>query len=617
MIILGICLTYQSSACLMINGKVISAVSEERFSRIKDDERYPKQAIDYILKSNNIKVSEIDYVAMLGYHWTPYYLLVNRFSKFSHLDRKEEENLYWYPKLIQGKKKISQLKIFKKKINFNQFPGKDFWKKIIKKYEYENDDTKNKDLIKEGIKIRCKLVKKHLGIPEEKIKFVEHSLGHIYFAYYTSDLKNKKSLNVSIDAYADGINYAVWLFENKKGKLKKTNILRSNKSIIARLYRYTTLILNLKPDQHEYKVMGMAPYAKEKYTTELVKKLKKIQDIKGIDFKWLKKPKDTYFFFKDFFDDYRFDTVAGALQSYTEQLLVNLFQNLIKKYPVNQINYAGGVAMNVKANMLLSNLSKKTKLHVPFAPDDTSQSIGGALALHAKLIDEKKTNFKISKLNTPYLGKNIEDKDINNFLLKVKKNKKYKIYYKNINIVASKLLSKNFILARCAGKAEFGARALGNRSILANPSNLDLKKIINDKIKNRDFWMPFAATVLKIKKDKYFKSNPSINNLKYMTNCLNTKSEGARLLKAAVHPADLTCRAQLLDKSENKSYYNLINAFGKITGNYALLNTSLNFHGFPLANNISDCFNIVKKSDLDGLILENHLIIKKELSVKF
>lgn len=615
MIILGICLSYQSSACLMINGKVVNASSEERFSGVKDEERYPKKAIDYILKINKVKPHEIDYVSILGYHWTPYYFLAKRFSKFTHVDRKNEERLYWYPRLIEKKKNISLINIFKKKLDFNQFPGKDFWKKEIKFYKNQNDDTKNTDLVKNGQRIRCDLVKKHLNISSDKIKFIDHSMGHVCFAHYTNNINDKKTLNVSIDAYADGINYAAWVFERKKNFLKKIKIIRSNKSIIARLYRYTTLILNLKPDQHEYKVMGMAPYAKAKYTLGLIEKLKKIQTVRGIDFKWLKKPKDTYFFFKNFFEDYRFDTIAGALQSYTEYLLINLFKNLIKKLKVKQINYAGGVAMNVKANMKLSYLKKSVKIHVPFAPDDTSQSIGGAFALHSDLLEKKKTSIQISKLTTPYLGRDIENKEILDLIFKVKKNKKFKVFKKNIINIAAKLLSKNYILARCAGKAEYGARALGNRSILANPSNLDLKNIINNKIKSRDFWMPFAATVLKEKKKYYFVTNPSSDSLKYMTNCLKIKNKFADHLKAAIHPADNTCRVQLLAKKDNESYYKLIKTFGKLTGKYALLNTSLNFHGFPLANSITDAFNIVKKSDLDGLILDNFLIVKR--GIKF
>ncbi len=615
MIILGICLSFQSSACLMVDGEIKHAISEERFSRIKNDESYPFKSINYILKQNNIQPKDINYVSIINHHWTPYYLLVNRFSKFTHLDRKQEEKLYWYPKLIEKNKKNSALKIFKHKINFKQFPGEKFWKKRIKDYQLESDDTKNLKLIKVGKRIRCELVNEHLGIKEDRIKFIDHSFGHICFSYFTRIKNEKRTLNISIDAYGDGVNYTAWLFEKHKNIIKKKNIIRSNTSIIARLYRYTTLILNLKPDEHEYKVMGLAPYSKLKYTSDLIEKLKKIQDIKGINFKWIKKPKDTYFFFKTFFEDYRFDTIAGALQTYTEYLLVKLFKNLINKFKVKQINYAGGVSMNVKANMLLTDVHKSLSLHVPFAPDDTSQSIGGALALHSQLIDEKKTKINISSIPSPYLGVGIEKKEIESFIKKIKKNKKYRIYNKKINYYASKFLSKNYILARCVGRAEFGARALGNRSILSNPENLNLKQIINDKIKSRDFWMPFAATVLKEKSALYFQKNASTENLSYMTNCIKTTTKGAVLLKAAIHPADFTCRAQLLEKNNNTLYHDLIKTFGKITGNYALLNTSLNFHGSPLANTISDSFKIVDKSDLDGLLLDGYLIVKRDIKI--
>ena len=171
----------------------------------------------------------------------------------------------------------------------------------------------------------------------------------------------------------------------------------------------------------------------------------------------------------------------------------------------------------------------------------------------------------------------------------------------------------NYILGRCVGKAEFGARALGNRSILANPCNLELKQIINDKIKSRDFWMPFAATVLKKKWKRYFYKNQILSTYKYMTNCLETSEIGAKLLRAAIHPADKTCRAQLLEFDDNPSYYELIENFGKKTNNFALLNTSLNFHGYPLANTINDAFNIVSKSNLDGLILDGYLIAKRQI----
>ena len=195
--------------------------------------------------------------------------------------------------------------------------------------------------------------------------------------------------------------------------------------------------------------------------------------------------------------------------------------------------------------------------------------------------------------------------------LKKFKKSKYIITTKNINSKAARLLSKKKIIARCSGKAEFGARSLGNRSILSHPGDSDMKKIINEKIKNRDFWMPFAATVLDKYAKKYFYLKGNIENYFYMTNCVNTKKEYVKKLTAAIHPYDETCRPQVLTKIVNSDYYDLIERFGKMSKTYALLNTSFNLHGSPLVNDEEDAVNVFKRTDLDALILGKYLIIKK------
>ena len=162
-----------------------------------------------------------------------------------------------------------------------------------------------------------------------------------------------------------------------------------------------------------------------------------------------------------------------------------------------------------------------------------------------------------------------------------------------------------------SGRAEFGARSLGNRSILADPSNPEIKKIINEKIKNRDFWMPFAASVTEKYAKKYFNLNSKISSYSYMTNCVDCTKEGEIKLKAAVHPYDMTCRPQIILKGFNSDYEDLINEFGKLTGIYALLNTSFNFHGKPLVNNFKDALDVFKKTDLDALIIDKYLFSKK------
>ena len=199
-------------------------------------------------------------------------------------------------------------------------------------------------------------------------------------------------------------------------------------------------------------------------------------------------------------------------------------------------------------------------------------------------------------------------------LSKIKKTqllkKGYKIIEKNHIKKAAKLLQLNMILGRFCGDAEFGARALGNRSILANPNNLEVKNKINDKIKSRDFWMPFAASVPEKYANKYFDLDSSLESYKYMTNCANTTDTGQIKLAAAIHPYDKTCRPHIIKKGDNNEYEKLIIEFGKITGTYALLNTSFNQHGYPIINTLDQAVDILKKSNLDGLILSDCLIVK-------
>ena len=181
---------------------------------------------------------------------------------------------------------------------------------------------------------------------------------------------------------------------------------------------------------------------------------------------------------------------------------------------------------------------------------------------------------------------------------------------KNINFETAKQLSKQKIIGRFCGKAEFGARALGNRSILSSPEKNSIKIKINEKVKNRDFWMPFAASIPERYAKKYFLLNSEIESYNYMTNCLNTTPLGKKKLRAALHPYDETCRPHIISKNQNKDYEDLIDKFGKITGVYALLNTSFNLHGYPIVNTAYEAIEIFEKSNLDGLLFEKLLILK-------
>ena len=594
--IIGINWQCNSSACLMINGEIVGSASEERFSRVKNDERYPKNAIDWLLKEFKVKPTEISAVCFISNSWSPSPILLRHYTRYKIKDYIEEQNKYWKEK-IYNKKNQSILKLFKSKIDFNQYPGRKFWQKIYNILKKVDDHISNKKLENLGKEIRSDVIFKHLKINKNKIFFIDHPSGHAAWAYFSSALKNKKKyLILTLDAFGDYKNYTVSRFTNDN-KIKFLS--KGANSIIARLYRYTTLILGFKPDEHEYKLMGMAPYAKEKYYKELLEIFKSFQTVKGIKFKNKKMPKDLYFDIKNKVDGSRFDSVCGALQKLTEILTEKWVINLNKKFNAKYFMLAGGVAMNVKNNLNFTNLKKSNDFFVPLSPDDSSLSMGAAYYYNSIILKKKSKPLK-----NAYLGPKI------NFITKIKLKNNWIIKKKNINEIASTLLTKGKILGRVCGRAEFGARALGNRSIIADPSNLEALKKINDTIKNRDFWMPFAASVLEFKAKKYFKFKDNPSNYEYMTKCVETTSVGEKLLQAAIHPFDKTCRPQIILKGSNPDYEDLIKRFGNKSNVYGVLNTSFNLHGYPIVNDTKETLYIFENSNLDALIINDELLIK-------
>ncbi len=600
-VLIGINWEQNSTACIMVNGKIVGCSSEERFSRIKNDERYPKNAIDYLLKKHSIDQNLIKKVCIISNQWSPFYSLVRHYTNFSIDDYIKEQNEIWYPRIYK-KKHISFLKVFKKKIDLNQFPGKNYWLKVIKSLNQKNILKDKKKIIHYGKKIREEVIFRHLGVSRDKIEFIDHSFGHAAYAYCSGTYNGKKSTVFTVDAWGDDINYSCYKFQKKGKKVIASKISSGGEFIIGRLYRYITLLLGFKPNEHEYKLMGMAPYSKEIYFKNLLQRFEKMQDVKKLKFKFINKPKDMYFSIKKIINGNRFDVICGALQKYTENLILKWVKNCISKTKYNNICLAGGVAMNVKANLELSKLKKINNVYIPPSPDDSSQAMG---ACYAYCILKNKPVYKIENA---YLGYEIKEDPLK--FISRKELKNYKIYRNNINKIAAKYLKDGKILCRAVGKSEFGARSLGNRSILACPSNIETKTIINEKVKGRDFWMPFAASVIDKYSNIYFKLNSNQSNYKYMTNCVETKPLGYKKLKAAIHPYDKSCRPQIVSKNDNPNYYNLINEFGKLSNTYGLLNTSFNIHGKPIVNSEQDAFEIFKKTNLDGIIYPNLLILK-------
>jgi len=294
-VIIGINWEQNSTVALMINNQIVGCVSEERFTNIKNDERYPYNALNWLIKKFKINKSEISGVNFISNSWTPTYSLIRHYTKFSMDDYINEQHSVWFPRIYRGKK-ISHIKIFEKKLELNQFPGKKYWIKYINLFKKKNDHASKKSNLFIGKKIRSEVLCKHLKINPKKINFIDHATGHAAYAYFSKKKKSNNTLVLTLDAFGDHVNYSAKLFKiQKTGKLKVNNIVQGNDFIIGRLYRYVTLILGLKPNEHEYKVMGLAPYCKKNYSIKIYKIFQNLQRVSGIKFRYLNRPKDLYF----------------------------------------------------------------------------------------------------------------------------------------------------------------------------------------------------------------------------------------------------------------------------------------------------------------------------------
>ena len=578
--ILGIQWT-DSATCAAIKGnKVLGAISEERFTKKKNDMSFPINSLKYCV--NLFDNKKIDLIT-IGSHNFNYCVMLSHFFRIPIKDMIQLQTDYYYPLYYKNKKK-DLLQLLKKHWNTDQYP-KEYWKDVNKKKII----TFSKDV--------TDIISKATGVDKTKIMNIDHHKSHTNYAYYSSPYKKKKCLIFTIDGSGDrGINATISIGEG--GKIKK--FYETTNCIVGRIYSHITLLLGMKRLEHEYKLMGLAPYAEDKIDKETYNVFNECLKISGYKFEYKNKPKDAYFHFEKKLRGKRFDVIAASLQKWVEDIVAKWIVNTIRIKKINKIVITGGVSMNAKAMGKLLQIKEVKSLWVPGVGNDDSLCIGAAM--------EKNNNKdKFFNLNSLYLG-NDADLDEENFIKKIKKNKKFKIL-KYSDQLASNFLAKGKIFGRCVGRMEFGARSLGNRSIIADPRNSETKNKINSMIKKRDFWMPFAPTVLDRVSNKYLK-NVNKSASYHMSITYNTTKLGFENLKAACHEADKTVRAQILKKDINFEFYKLISCFYKKTKCGALLNTSFNLSGFPVVKDLDDSLYVVKNSGLDGLISKKYIILK-------
>jgi len=446
---------------------------------------------------------------------------------------------------------------------------------------------------------------KILGVSPNKIILVNHHKSHAESAVFNLE-NNTDWLIFTVDAEGDEESGTV--YELKANKTKKlTSIPREHS--LGYFYTWITEYLGMKPNQHEFKVMGLEPYVR-KSTKEYKRVYLKISNLfyfSGMDYKsnismvsqrykrWLKKE-----LYKE-----RFDNIAAATQKTFEFVIENWISNWVKKQNIHNVALSGGSFMNVKACQKVLEMYEVNKVYVVPSSGDETTVFGVCNFIH-----RSKTGNNLDKLDHLYLGVSWANQDIENWSKKID-TLKYTIHIFNDSIEdkVAELLSKGEVVARFDGKEEFGARALGNRSILSHPSNPSTIAQINKLIKDRDFWMPFTPSILIEDSNMYIKNEKNIIS-PFMSMTFNSTKKGEENFSAAIHPYDKTMRVQMVSKETNEKYYNLISKFKVITGISGLLNTSFNLHGEPNVHTPDDALRTLENSGLHHLSIGNILITK-------
>ena len=604
--ILGISAFYHdSAACILIDGKIIAAAQEERFTRKKHDPRYPKNAINFVLNYSNLKLSEIDQIVFFE-------------KPFLKFERLLETYVAFAPRGFASFAKAMPLwikeKLFQKNFLFNK----------LKEHDKNYGSDKN-------------------------IFFSDHHLSHAASAFFPSPFKEAVILT------ADGVGeWATTTVAVGKDNLEIKKEIHFPHSL-GLLYSAFTYYAGFKVNSGEYKLMGLAPYGEPIYED----KIKKLIDIKddgtfrldqnyfnyatGLtmtnkNFEELfgQKPRDPE---KDKITQFHMD-LASSIQKVTEEIMIKLARSIRKEYKIGNLCLAGGVALNCVANGKILKEKIFDNIWIQPAAGDAGGSLGAALALwYIEQSNIRKININ-DDMQGSYLGREFSQKEIEEELKNLGAEFDILEYDDLIN-KTSEYLSNEKAVGWFQGRMEFGPRALGGRSILGDPRSDKMQKNLNLKVKYRESFRPFAPSVLAEDLLEWFDINvetpymllvANINSKKkiQMTNQQN-KLFGIEKLNVkrseipAVTHVDYSARIQSVNKKFNKRYYDLIQKFKEKTGCPVLVNTSFNVRGEPIVNTPTDAFNCFMGTELDYLVIGNCILeknkqdpkLKKDYSSKF
>jgi carbamoyltransferase len=611
MVILGIHCGHNSSVALMKDGRIVGAVQEERFTRRKNQVAFPAQSIRHLVRVHlGGEPSRIDKVAFATRDVDPIGLAVARYSDFSVLDHVKENLEYWRP------------------IFYDDAPNDGgYWREMYRKGEHRNQDQ-NLDTGYMLSNMSLAELTRHVSdvMRPEAMKslfgwsgpydIVDHHTCHAYYALYGAPVQAERreaALVLTADSWGDGQNWSAWtLLPN--GSLNQVAGGRDHG--VARIYRFVTLILGMKPNEHEYKVMGLSAYSRSKEHIAAAERIFfEACDFRDGKFVSERPLKDSYFDLKQRLEGHRFDNIAAALQSWSTAVTGAWMKHWLGRTGTSGVCFSGGLSMNIKANGDLSLLPEVGWMSVPASGGDETTSLG------ACFVAARNGGEAVEPIGHVYLGSidrmGAQEHDWRHGVSRAGVDAGTFEVLEHVDVKAlAKVLAANIIVARCVGPMEFGARALGNRSILASPADVRNVQRINDTIKNRDFWMPFTPSILEERAGLYL-VNPKKLRSPDMTIGFNTTERARQEIPAALHPGDFTARPQFVSHVSNPDYWELIHEFEKLTGIPALLNTSLNLHGEPMNATVADAARTLAMSALEVLAIPgNRLLCKRSAAAQ-
>jgi len=562
---LGIsCYYHDSAAALLKDGHVIAAVEEERFSRKKFDDGYPKMAIDWCLNECAISPEQIDSVAFY------------------------DKPILKFERLLDNYIAVAPRGMYSFLDTIPKWLHKRLW-------------IKNE-------------IKNHLKGFNGNIIFPEHHMSHAAYAFYTSQFD--ESAILTIDGVGEWSTASFGIAKNNKIQL--TNDIRWPHSL-GLFYSAFTYFLGFRVNEGEYKLMGLSSYGKPKYY-DLIKE--NLIDVKNdgsihLNMKYFAFTYDKVMTNENFAqlfgipprkedqktEQIHYDIGASA-QKVLEDVLLKMVNHIHSKTKMKNLCIGGGVALNGVANYKVLKNGPFDNVHIPPSPGDGGSAVGCAQYLYFVHNNKKRiienNHSKLIQENV-YVGPSYSDEKIIKFLdsnnIKYEKFEKQSLLKKT-----AQLISTGNIVGWYQGKMEWGPRALGNRSILADPRNASMKDILNEKIKHRESFRPFAPSVLEEYASEYFDIDvPS----PYML--MVAKVKKPEIIPAVTH-VDGTGRLQTVSNYANPLYYDLINEFFKITGVPVIINTSMNVMGEPIVNTPEQAYQMIVKTDMDCLVLGNNLI---------